>query len=293
VPDHHVGVPVLCGACRRSFSVRSPLAAPPGGSGPPRLDIAGATSAGRVRDRNEDGFLVQQLTWSSHHERRDAALVVVADGLGGHRAGEEASALLIRAVGGTLLPLLSGAPDGRLQDATPGALAEAVASAIQEANRVIYQRGKKEGGKGMGATAAVLLVWDGVALVGHVGDCRVYHVCRGQVTQVTRDQTLVARMVDLGQLTPEEALTHPARNDVIQAIGNHAEVKPARHEVRLAAGDWLLAASDGLHAHVEAGALAEACRSSPAAALLAPRLVDLADARGGSDNCTVVAVRCY
>jgi len=140
----------------------------------------------------------------------------------------------------------------------------------------------------------VVLFWDGKVKVGHVGDCRVYHQRGDNLTQVTRDQTLVERMVELGQLTPKEALTHPARSEVLQAIGNYAEIAPAAYQLQLAAGDWLIVACDGLHTHVNNAKLQEAIRqAAPAAAALAQQLVDQANQRGGTDNCTVVAVRCY
>jgi protein phosphatase len=122
----------------------------------------------------------------------------------------------------------------------------------------------------------------------------VYHRRGDRLTQVTRDQTLVARMVELGQLSPQEALTHPSRNEVTDAIGRRFDLKPARYEVKLAPGDWLIVACDGLHAHVDDRLLDETIRkSAPSAAYLAHHLVDLANQRGGSDNCTVVAVRGY
>ena len=110
---------------------------------------------------------------------------------------------------------------------------------------------------------------------------------------MTRDHTLVNRMVDLGQLTPEEAATHPARNEVTQALGGRL-VEPSLHALDLERGDWLIVACDGLTAHVSDDALREtARRSAPSAAYLARRLVELANEGGGTDNCTVVAAYCY
>src|SRR5262249_14599967 len=111
--------------------------------------------------------------------------------------------------------------------------------------------------------------------------------------QVTRDQTLVERMVELGQLTPQEALAHPARSEVLQAIGNCADIAPAAYQLQLIAGDWLIIACDGLHTHVKAAQLQETSGKAAAASVLAQQLVDLANQGGGTDNCTVVAVRCY
>jgi protein phosphatase len=143
----------------------------------------------------------------------------------------------------------------------------------------------------MGATVAAILIVDGRAVIGHVGDCRVYHHSGEEWRQITRDQTVVARMVELGQLSEAEAKTHPSRHEVAQAVGRHPELEPAIYEVNLATGDWLLAASDGLHAHVGSETLQDALESTPAALALAHRLVRLADENGGSDNCTVGAIR--
>lgn len=279
-----------------------------------RLEVGSATSAGRVRKRNEDSFLAQHLSSSHLDQRCDLALVVVADGVGGHEAGDQASALVIHHFGRALGPLLGSVPagpnklaacppsqagEGRKtgfgEKGNPVRLAEAIHSAFQESNRAIYECGQREAsGRGMAATACVAVVWEGQVQVGHVGDCRAYHAHAGTLTQVTRDQTLAQRMVDLGQLTPQEALTHPARAEVIQAIGGRPNLTPAAHQLRLAPGDWLIVASDGLHTHLEHQALQEAVRRSPlSAAALAHDLVELADREGGMDNCTVVVVRAY
>jgi protein phosphatase len=260
-----------------------------------RLDIGSASSRGRVRERNEDSLFVQQLTWIAQDQSHEIALIVVADGMGGHPAGDQASRLVIRTMGSVLAPLLTGALNGQFKDAAAPTLAETIDYAIQEANRAVYRKGKADPAcKGMGATAAVVLAWDGQALIGHVGDCRVYHQSGNRLTQVTRDQTLVARMVELGQLTPEEAATHPARNEVTQAIGARAEVEPSQHRLQLTRGDWLIIACDGLYTHVDDRALQDAVsRSAHSATRLASYLIDLANRGGGTDNCTVVTAYCY
>ncbi len=259
-----------------------------------RLAVGSATSRGRVRDRNEDSLLVQQCTWGSGGQRHDFALVVVADGMGGHQAGDRASGLVIRTLGDTLAPLLTAALSASAPPPEPKTLAEALDRGLLEANRIVLQTAKDNPAcKGMGSTAVALLIWDGHAFISLVGDCRVYHWRAGTLTQVTRDQTLVARMVELGQLTPQEAVNHPRRNEVTQAIGKPGRVEPARYELPLAPGDWLLASCDGLYAHVDDRLLGEEIgKAGLSATALANRLVDLANQGGGSDNCTVVAVQC-
>jgi protein phosphatase len=309
VSDEYLGVPVLCGTCKRSFWVRSPLAAPPVGEAtalatinapaPPlpaaaHFEVAGVSSAGRVRKQNEDSFLAQLLAWSGHNRHGEAALVVVADGLGGHEAGEEASNMVVRTVCGALLNLLAGPALGRGDALAPKAITDAVEAALQESNREVHERAKAEARKkGMGATAAVVVAREGEARVGHVGDARVYHQRGDRLMQVTKDQTLAARMVELGRLSPKEALVHPARNDVYQAIGHHPKLQPAHYEVRLTPGDWLIVTSDGLHAHVGPDELQQVvAKAEPSSAKLAAALVDLTNQKGGTDNCTVVVVRC-
>jgi serine/threonine protein phosphatase PrpC len=256
-----------------------------------RLLIGSATTRGRVRDRNEDSVLVQQCSWSNVDRHHEAALIVVADGMGGHQAGERASALVIRALGKVLAPLLTGALS---EQAVPADPSEMLVGGLIEANRLVREMAQRNPAwKGMGSTAVALLIWDGRAYIRLVGDCRVYHWRGGKLTQVTRDQTLVARMVELGQLTPEEAAKHPRRNEVAQAVGKYALIEPASYELSLSPGDWLVACSDGLPAHVSDPMLGETiAKAGPSATELANRLVEMANQGGGSDNCTVVAVRC-
>ena len=289
IADQHVGATVQCSHCRQPF-----VAQPQAAAAPPRLEVGSATSVGRVRRRNEDSFLVQHIAWSTVEGFQEVLLLALADGMGGYEAGHQASRLVIETVGGTLAPLLAGALTGQLKASSPTGLAENIDYALLEANRAVHRRAQTDPAcKGMGATAQVVLIWAGRALIGHVGDCRVYHQRGDRVTQLTKDQTLVARMVELGTLTAREALSHPARNEVAQAVGKHPDLAPARYEIALTAGDWLIAASDGLHAHLDDKALqAELAKPASSASERARQLVDAADQKGGSDNCTVVCVRC-
>jgi protein phosphatase len=179
--------------------------------------------------------------------------------------------------------------------ATAVPLGQTIGRLIAVANDVVLHQSQTDRScQGMGSTAAVVAVRDGEAAIGHVGDCRVYHYTGGQLKQITQDQTLVARLVELGMLTPDEALTHPQRNEVTQAIGKHTEIQPTSQQIKLAIGDWLIVACDGLHAHVDLPALVAALASAPPSAVaLAEHLVDMTNQGGGTDNCTVVALRCW
>ena len=287
VAEQHVGTSVHCPHCRQPFLAALPDALP-------RLEVGDATSVGRVRKRNEDSFLVQHLAWSSVDGFQEIVLLVLADGMGGYEAGHQASRLTTQTVAATLTPVLTGALTGQFKASAPEVLAENIDYALLEANRAVHRQAQSDPAcRGMGATAEVVLVWGDRALIGHVGDCRVYHQRGDRLTQCTKDQTLVARMVELGTLSPKEARSHPSRNEVSQAVGKHADLSPARYEIALAAGDWLIAASDGLHAHLDDADLrAEFARPASSAAERARRLVAAADERGGSDNCTVLCVCC-
>jgi PPM family protein phosphatase len=262
-------------------------------TGQGKLDIGSATSPGKVRPANEDSHLVLQATWANLDLRHELAVVVVADGMGGHKAGERASGLTIRAMGNSLAALLSAAVGGTL-GATADVLPRSIDLAFALANQAVADAATADADcKGMGATVVAVVLSDDEVHIGLAGDCRVYHQRGDQLTQVTRDQTLVARMVELGQLTPSEAANHPRGNEVTQAVGLRGAIQPARYELKLRPGDWLVACCDGLPAHVEDGLLQKTISqwaTSPAAAL-AHHLVELANQRGGSDNCTVVAVR--
>ena len=303
VAEQHLGVPLKCTKCGQTFTVqptvltsKPPSTEPiPQTAGALRLEIAGVTSIGRQRSHNEDSFLVQHLTWSDLNQNHQLALVIVADGMGGHAGGEQAARLALRTIATILAPLLTGALNTQQREVTRAGLADSIDAAIKRANNVVQQTAATDKRyKGMGATAAVVVIWNGRVVVGHIGDCRIYYHHAGQLNQVTRDQTLVNRMVELGQLTPQEAIGHPASNEVLQAIGTRTTIEPARYKLHLEPGDWFLVACDGLHGQVDDITLQTTlAKAPPSAALLAKRLVDLADQRGGADNCTVVAVRCY
>jgi protein phosphatase len=303
VAERHLGKPVKCYKCGQTFTVhptglvnKPPSTEPiPQTAGALRLDIAGVTSIGRERSRNEDSFLVQHLTWSDLNQNHQLALVIVADGMGGHAGGDQAARLALRTIGTILAPLLTSALSTEQREVTRAGLAKSIDSAIKDANRIIHQTTAKDRRyKGMGATAAVAVIWNGRVVVGHIGDCRLYHHHAAHLKQVTRDQTLVNRMVELGQLTPEEAAGHPDSNKVLQAIGTRTAIEPAHYKLKLIPGDWLLVTCDGLHGQVDDRTIqATVSKAPPSAALLAGRLVDLADQSGGADNCTVVAARCY
>jgi protein phosphatase len=144
----------------------------------------------------------------------------------------------------------------------------------------------------MGCTAEVVYVDGRNVVVGHVGDSRTYHLHEGRMIQLTRDQTLVNRLVELGTLTPEEAETHPRRNELQQAVGGQPDVEPGLYHGSLKPGDWVVVCSDGLSNHVSANELKQMLQSEATSAeMAARRLVNLANIEGATDNATVVVIR--
>ena len=264
----------------------------PQGPAPLSLDIGAATSAGKVRERNEDAYLVRRQSWSRPTEACELTLLAVADGMGGYGGGEQASALTMRALQTALGPWFDGVLAGQIRPESTAN--DQLRSALNKASQTVFTAAQADAQlKGMGAAAVVALLWQNSAFVGHVGDCRAYHFHANQLKQATKDQTLVQRMLELGTLSPKEAQHHPARNELSQAIGRRPDVAPGVCQLTLGKGDWLILACDGLQNHVNNGELRQEVELAlPSASFLADRLVEVANQRGGSDNCTVIAVHC-
>ena len=167
--------------------------------------------------------------------------------------------------------------------------------ALKHANKEVYTAGRTpgRGKRGMGCTAECVYVDSRNVIAGHVGDSRVYHLHKGRLIQLTRDQTLVNRLVELGQLTAAEAEDHPRKNELQQAIGGQPDVNPGIYAGKLQRGDWVLVCSDGLtnhinHKELESMLTREAANSAEEAAR---RLLNLVNLRGATDNATIVVVR--
>lgn len=287
IAAEHLGKPIRCPACRQAFRTTPPS---PSTAAVGRTEVASATSAGRLRSRNEDAVLTQHLIWASRGECHELTLLVVADGMGGHAAGDRASQVAIAAIARSLAAPLAALVGGEVSADAEGLL-DLLDAALWDASRSILRAAVEPGCAGMGATAVTALVFDGLAAIAHVGDCRAYHHGGDGLRRITRDQTLARRLVELGTLTEQEAERHPSATQVAQALGRQPDVEPSRQTLTLAAGDWLLLACDGLHAHLDDAALAAVFAAARAPAELAATLIDRVNHAGGSDNCTVAALR--
>jgi serine/threonine protein phosphatase PrpC len=280
-----------------------------------RLEIAAWTTTGMVRTGNEDAFALLHACESRQDDLSETALVLLCDGMGGYEAGEVAAALAIQIMRQYLVQQkpfapLSGAssfpgdvlnPKPREESqghAAPPIDVEEVKkmlrAALKEANKQIYTASRTPGSKrrGMGCTAEAVYIDGRNVVVGHVGDSRTYHLHEGRLIQMTRDQTLVNRLVELGTLTPEEAETHPRRNELQQAVGGQPDVEPGLSHGVLKAGDWVVVCCDGLSNHVSNADLEQMLRGEGySAETVARRLVNLANLQGATDNATVVVIR--
>jgi len=272
-----------------------------------RLEIAAWTTTGMVRTSNEDAFALLHAVEAREDRMSDSALLLLADGMGGYEAGEVAADLAIRTMRKFLLQQpafasLAGESglDGDDAEQPSGALIQfsveiyeqLLATALREANKAVSDASKSNPGRrGMGCTAEAVYVDGRHVVVGHVGDSRTYHLHQGRIIQLTRDQTWVNRMVELGLLSTEEAEEHPRRSELHQAIGGHSEIEPALYHSPLKPGDWVVVCSDGLSNHVSAELLKEILQSSMSAESAARRLINMVNFAGATDNATAVVVR--
>ena len=232
-----------------------------------RLRIGSKTDIGRSRERNEDSFLVKE------------PMFAVADGMGGHRGGDVASALTLETMQGTDV-----SADGPLA----GLVEE-----IKAANRAVLERGSADTAlRGMGTTITAIVIDGGTAYLGHVGDSRAYLLRDGALQQLTEDHTLVQRMVREGKLTPEQAERHPQRSILTRALGVDDDVEPYELTFDLHEGDRLLICSDGLTGMVRDDEIQRILESEPDPQAAAERLVETAalEGLGGDDNITVIVI---
>jgi serine/threonine protein phosphatase PrpC len=241
----------------------------------PAVEIAFRTDAGRDPDKqvNEDAAV--------HLETRHGLLAVVCDGMGGHAGGKEASELAIK----TMAEIVSAAPAAT----TPR---DALRVAIEEANRRVWSMPTDEGGYRPGSTIVAVLAHAAGAEVAHVGDSRVYLLHAGAITQITKDHSMVQEMVDRNIIKAEDAAKHPDANKIMRALGiaKDVEVGLRPDPIAYTAGDVFVLCSDGLSDLVGAPEILDVAGSRPAAQA-AGQLVDLANARGGHDNITVLIAR--
>ena len=228
-----------------------------------------------IRSGNEDNFTVDVSD--------SRGIFIVADGMGGHAAGEVASEMAVQIVQRELTAI---------HDLDGEQVAQTVGGALRKANRAIHDRTLTEVDKqGMGTTVSVLLLSGTRYLIGQIGDSRVYLLRDGAFTQLTKDHSYVQEQVDAGFLTPEQARYHPYSNVITRCVGASSDVEPDIYRGEIRAGDLFLVASDGLTGMVDDRRLAQLLGSRAEAERKVHALISEANGRGGLDNITAIVVQ--
>lgn len=240
-----------------------------------QIQVGARTDVGMIRAGNEDNFFAEA------DERR--GVFVVADGMGGHAAGEVASEMAVQIIARGLLPLSA------VRNATAG---EVVAQSLRDANRAIYERMLAEVDKqGMGTTASVLVLADEGYLIGQIGDSRVYLLRDGALMQITKDHSYVQEQVDAGLLTPEQARYHPYSNVITRCLGANEDVEGDIYAGEVRVGDVFLLASDGLTGMVDDRRLQQLLLARSGPGRIVDSLIAEANGRGGLDNITAIVIQ--
>ncbi|PSP31200.1 Stp1/IreP family PP2C-type Ser/Thr phosphatase [Halobacteriales archaeon QH_10_67_22] len=237
------------------------------------VEAVARTDTGLQREHNEDAVLVKSTAGGQ--------LLAVADGMGGHNAGEVASETALNSFAG----VLEGAPEG-------SATSEALEQAVMRADSAVRTKAEEDAEReGMGTTLVAALVTDDRATVVNVGDSRAYRVTDATVEQITVDHSLVQELVESGEITEQEAEVHPRRNVISQALGASDAVEPDSFSRELASGETLVLCSDGLTEEVEESTLGDVVASADSLDRAASELIELANENGGSDNISVALCR--
>lgn len=259
------------------------------------VTVRARTDLGKTRDHNEDAFLVADLTsrttditaGASHKVGKRGTLFLVADGMGGAAAGELASSMAADLIFRHLIGSWN-----EETDLSAESFARHLRAAVEHANERIHLYSKEHPDvRGMGTTVTVGGVLHGALYLAQVGDSRGYLVRQGVATQLTKDQSLMQRLVDAGELTEEEAAQSERRNIILQALGPDAKIRVDLTWQDLRRGDTLVVCSDGLSGQVKREEIGQSVQELPDLDALCSRLIAIANERGGPDNITVVAVR--
>src|SRR5881409_4217265 len=267
-----------------------------GRSRPIRVEVFAKTDLGRTRDHNEDRFLVADLTRKTasllpdvrqHDIGPRGTLLVVADGMGGAAAGELASEMATDTIYAHLLKTWNAE-----HEATPQRFAYRLKEAVEVANASIHAHAKAHPEvRGMGTTTTAAGVLNDHVYLTQVGDSRAYLIRGGTAHQITKDQSLMQRLVEAGELTEEEAAQSERRNIILQALGPDPRVKVDLTHQDVRKGDVLVLCSDGLSGQVKNEEIAQIVSAAPDVRTACERLIALANERGGPDNITVVLAR--
>ncbi len=237
------------------------------------------TDIGRKRTVDEDSILAADLSFGINSKSHKLLLLAVADGMGGHAKGEEASKIALNTLARTVIPeLFNDTPYTELLD-----------RGIQQANQEIidftYENPESEG---MGTTSVCALVKDNEIHLANVGDSRAYVISNDEIRQITTDDSLVQQLVDSGKITEAEARDHPQKNVITKAVGTSASVESDTRRLTLDSDETLLLCCDGVIAHLTDDDIKKIICESIDPQTACQEIVDLANERGGSDNISLI-----
>jgi serine/threonine protein phosphatase PrpC len=255
------------------------------------FDTATLTDRGMVRGNNEDSTFALETTLPTESGIASLGIYIVADGMGGHEAGEVASKMAVQIISSTLLDKLRE-PGGLLSPSL------SVKQAIEKANIEIHTRACNNAYlSSMGTTVTLGLRLDNRLYLGHVGDSRAYLIRGGRIKQLTEDHSVVAHLLKAGMITPEEKETHPDRGKILRCLGTTARVTIDTYNQRgkedkliLQSEDSLVFCTDGLTLHVTDDEILD-CVQKGNAYTICQDLIHLANLRGGEDNISLIVVK--
>jgi protein phosphatase len=263
---------------------------------PVRVEVFGRTDVGKARDHNEDSFVVADLTTRNaslqpevraHEVGRRGTLFMVADGMGGAAAGEVASEMATSTVYDHMVTQW-----GSDQEVTEQRFAYRLKEAVEIANQQIHDYAAAHlDARGMGTTTTAAGVFQGALYLTQIGDSRGYLIRQNRIAQITKDQSLMQRLVDAGELTEEEAAVSERRNIILQALGPDAHVKVDLTRQELRKGDILVMCSDGLSGLVKKEEILGTVTQATDLVSACKELIELANNRGGPDNITCIIAR--
>ncbi len=242
-----------------------------------------ATDTGQQRSLNEDCILVAEIWQEGHHHMPPLALLVLADGMGGHLSGEVASALAVRVVAGHILRIYWTALSNWEHSADEPSLQELLTEAVRKAHEAVIERVP-----GGGTTLLCVLLLGDRAYIANVGDSRAYLISPNGWQQITRDHSIVDIMVELGQMTPDEAAHHPQRNVLYRAVGQKGPLEVDTFTCHIPKGGILLLCSDGLWEMVSEQDIVEVVTTAASLQAACDTLVKKANQSGGKDNISVI-----
>ena len=253
---------------------------------PVGLKVGRASDVGRVRDHNEDVVLTLEISQLGDQASEPLGLFILADGMGGQQAGEIASAMAARVAAHHLISgILRSYLFSESRDASQAPLSEVLVSAVEAANKAVHDQVP-----GGGSTLTCALVLGRRAYLAHVGDSRAYLWADGHLRQITKDHSLVDRLVELGQISSGEAQTHPQRNVLYRAVGQGEALEVDTYVEPLPERCRLLLCSDGLWGLASEEQLGQVLDSAATPQEACDRLIEIANAAGGQDNITAVVV---